>query len=342
VVPVGDSNDVITITEGLKEVSPGSKIIYAKGCTIDGNSREGFKEAVNAANQADVVILVLGEAGSMSGEARNRSSLELPGVQEDLAKEVIATGKPVVVVLMNGRPLAIQYLADHANAVVESWFLGIKSGRAIADVLFGNYNPSGKLPVTFPRTTGQVPMYYNHKNTGRPGNEQNSYTSKYLDLPLTPLYPFGYGLSYTKFEYSKPQLSKTQINFDEELKITVNVKNSGNYDGEEVVQLYIRDMVGSVTRPVKELKGFKKIFLKKGESVDVEFTLSAEDLKFYNDKMEFLAEPGKFTVFTGTNSAEVQSAEFELMNLLQVNRISVSPGKILHNRRRKGDYIKRH
>jgi beta-glucosidase len=311
---MGDSNDVITVTEGIREVSPGSKIIFSQGCSINGLSREGFSDAIKAAEESDAVILVLGEAGNMSGEARSRSSLDLPGVQDELAREIIKTGKPVVVVLMNGRPLALQWISEHANAIVESWFLGIKSGRAIADVLFGNYNPSGKLPVTFPRVTGQIPVYYNHKNTGRPGNELNSYSSKYLDLPLTPLYPFGFGLSYTKFEYSKPLISKSKVTFNEDIRISLTVRNSGNYDGEEVVQLYIRDESASVTRPVKELKGFKKIFLKKGESAEVEFTLTSNDLAFYNDKMEFKAEAGKFIVYTGTNSEDVQSAEFELIN----------------------------
>jgi beta-glucosidase len=311
----GAPEDVVSALAGIKaEVSSGTQVIYAKGCEIDSTNTDGFAEAVEAAEKADVVILVLGERGSMSGEARSRSALELPGVQEELAKEIAKTGKPVAAVLMNGRPLATQWLSDNAGAVVESWFLGIKAGNAIADVLFGDYNPSGKLPVSVPRATGQIPVYYNHKNTGRPGNPQNSYSSRYFDLPLSPLYPFGYGLSYTTFEYGKMKLSSDKLDRKGAITVSVDVKNTGSYDGEEVVQLYTRDLVGSVTRPVIELKGFKKIFLKKGESQTVTFEIKSDNLRFYNDKLEFVSEPGKFKAFVGPNSAEVQEADFELVN----------------------------
>lgn len=310
----GDSNDVVTVVEGLRtELSNNTKILYSTGCTIDGTSKEGFKDAVEKASQSDVVILVLGEKGSMSGEARSRSSIELPGVQNELAEEIFKTGKPVVVVLMNGRPLSINNISKKADAIVEAWFLGIKSGDAIADVLFGNYNPSGKLPVTFPRSVGQIPIYYNHKNTGRPGDLNNNYSSKYVDLEMTPLYPFGYGLSYTTFSYSDIKLSSQKINKNQKLTISVDVTNNGKTDGEEVVQLYLRDVVASVTRPVKELKGFKKIFLKKGETQTVTFKISNEELKFWNIDMQFVSEPGKFDVFVGTNSVDVKTTSFELI-----------------------------
>ncbi len=311
---MGDSSNVIPLINGIKnKVSASTEIIYAKGCEIKGNDKEGFKEAIDVANKADVVILALGERGWMSGEAESRSSLDLPGVQEDLAKEIFKTGKPVVVVLMNGRPLSISWIAENIPAVVEGWFLGVQAGNALADVLFGDYNPGGKLPATFPRTVGQVPIHYNHKNTGRPANNLVKWNSKYNDLPLGPLYPFGYGLSYTTFEYSKPVLSSSKIKEDEKLKVTVEVKNTGNYDGEEVVQLYIRDLVASVTRPVKELKGFQKVFIRKGESKTLEFEIGKNELSFYDKNMKWTVEPGKFNVFIGTNSEDVQEAGFEVV-----------------------------
>ena len=264
------------------------------------------------AKKSDIVILALGEDFNMTGEASSRSTIVLPGVQEDLAKEILKMGKPVVVVLMNGRPLAIPWLAENVPAILEAWYLGIQSGNAIADVLFGDYNPGGKLPVTFPRTVGQVPIYYNHKSTGRPGLDFVKFTSKYFDLPLTPLFPFGFGLSYTKFDYGKIQLSAEQISYDGKLTASIDVKNIGDYDGEEVVQLYIRDDVASVTRPVKELKGFKKIFLKKGESEKVEFEIGKDQLAFYDVNMKWAVEPGTFKVYIGTNSEDYKEASFSL------------------------------
>ncbi len=312
---MGDSSDVITVVKGISDkVSSRTKILYSKGCSIEDSSKDGFGKAKEAAQNADVVIMVLGESENMSGEAHSRSSIELPGVQNDLVKEINELGKPVVVVLMNGRPLATEWISENVPAIVESWFLGIKSGSAIAEVLFGDYNPSGKLPVTIPRTTGQIPIYYNHKSTGRPGNTSDRYTSKYIDLPLTPLYPFGFGLSYTQFNYSNLKLSSYKITSDQKLKISVDIKNSGNYDGEEVVQLYIRDDFASITRPVKELKRFKKLFIKKGETKTVEFEIMNKDLSFYNKEMKFVSEPGMFTVFVGTNSEEALQNKFELIN----------------------------
>lgn len=308
----GDSNDVITLLEGIKMKVPNTKILHVNGCTIKGDNKSEFPLAIEDANNSDVVILALGEEGQMSGEARSRASIELPGVQNELAVELFKIGKPIIVVLMNGRPLAINWIAENIPAVLECWFLGTKTGQAIADVIFGDVNPGGKLPVTFPRATGQIPIYYNYKNTGRPGNPLDYYTSKYLDLPLTPLFPFGHGLSYTNFSYDEIQLNKSKIKMDDTLKVSVNVKNTGNYDGEEVVQLYIQDVTASITRPVKELKGFKKIFLKKGESRDVEFTVTKNELSFYDASMNWTAEPGTFKVFAGSNSVDVQSKTFEL------------------------------
>lgn len=310
---MGDSTDVISIFEGLKSyVDKKIDITYAEGCKINDNSTARFKNAVNTAKKSDLIILCLGESRDMTGEAWSRSSLDLPGVQEALAKELKKTGKPIIVVLMNGRPLSISWLSENVNAILEAWFPGVTAGEAIAKVLFGDYNPAGKLPVTFPRTVGQVPIYYNHKNTGRPGSADNHYTSKYFDLPLTPLYPFGFGLSYTTFSFSDLNLSSNNLTAEDSIIVSVKVKNTGNYDGEEVVQMYIQDLVGSVTRPVKELKGFKKVLLKKGEEKIVHFTILEKDLRFTAADMKFKSEPGKFKVFAGPNSVDVIETEFEL------------------------------
>lgn len=312
---LGIEEDVTSVLEGLKKyVGDKSEILYAEGCKITDTSKDGFKEAIDKAKDAEVIILCVGESRSMSGEAYSRSSLDLPGVQEDLAKELLKTGKPIIAVLMNGRPLSINWLNDNADAILETWFAGTMTGDAVAQVLFGDYNPSGKLPVTFPRTVGQVPIYYNHKNTGRPGDEKNRYTSKYLDLPLTPLYPFGYGLSYTNFDYSDVTLSNSKLTNKDSLVVTVKVKNTGNYDGEEVVQLYVQDLVGSVTRPVKELKGFKKILLKSGEEKSVDFIIHEKDLRFTAADMKFKSEPGLFKVYVGTNSVDLIESQFELVD----------------------------
>lgn len=311
---LGDSNDVVSVFEGMtKKVAKDVKINYAEGCTILGKNKNGFAAAVEAAKASEVVIAFVGEHRGMSGEANSRANLDLPGVQEDLVKELKKTGKPIVVVLMNGRPLTIQWLQENVDAIVEAWYPGISAGYVIADALFGDVNPSGKLTVTFPRYVGQVPLYYNHKNTGRPHNPKDHYTSYYMDLENSPLYPFGYGLSYTTFEYSNPVLSKSSIKKDESLTVTVDVKNSGKVEGKEVVQLYIRDLVGSVTRPVKELKDFIKISLKPGETRKVTFTITPEKLKFYDINMNYVVEPGDFKVFVGTNSVDVKDASFTVV-----------------------------
>ncbi len=309
----GDYNRSVSLLEGIKaRVSNGTKVLYAEGCKINETSTEGFNEALKLARMADMVIITVGEEALMSGEAASRSILDLPGVQLDLVKTLHKTGKPVIVVLMNGRPLTIPWIAENVPALIETWFLGTQAGNAIADILFGDYNPSGKLPVTFPRNVGQIPVFYNMKNTGRPLSK-NKYTSKYLDVPNSPLFPFGFGLSYTSFEYGDIDLDKKILNKTDSLKVSINIKNTGNREGEEVVQLYIRDLVGSVTRPVKELKGFKKINLKPGESKEVIFYLSFNDLAFYDRDMNFVTEPGDFEMYIGTNSVDVKTNRFSVI-----------------------------
>ncbi len=330
----GDWKQAVSVEQGLRAAAPGLKITYAQGAnvaddqqmidrlnahggelTIDPRPAEAMiAEAVAAAQGADVVVAVVGESQGMTGEAASRADIGLPGRQLDLLKALKATGKPLVVVLMNGRPLALPWEDEHADAILETWFSGTQGGHAIADVLFGGYNPAGKITATFPRSVGQVPIYYNHKNTGRPyaGDKLDKYKSRYLDIPNDPLYPFGYGLSYTTFSISKPTLSAATIGMAGALDAQVTVQNTGAADGEEVVQLYLRDVVGSSTRPVRELKGFQKVLLKKGESRTLTFHLAVDDLKFYNDALQFVAEPGEFQVFVGNNSRDVQMASFTL------------------------------
>src|SRR5256886_242889 len=301
----GHATDVVTLLTGIKaKVSPATKINYAKGCDINSDSTEGFDEAVRVARESNVVIVAVGESAGMSGEASSRSLLDLPGRQLDLVKALHATGKPVVVVLMNGRPLTINWIAENTPAILETWFAGTQAGNAIADVLFGDVNPGGKLPVTFPRSVGQEPLYYNHMNTGRPPNANEKYNSKYLDLSWTPLYPFGYGLSYTQFRLSNLHLSATRIRPEGQLTVSVEIENTGKRLGDEVVQLYIGDIAASVTRPVKELKGFERITLRPGERRSIKFTLTREHLGFYNREMRFIVEPGEFKVMVGTSSAD--------------------------------------
>ncbi|MDP2886536.1 MAG: glycoside hydrolase family 3 N-terminal domain-containing protein [Ignavibacteria bacterium] len=302
---MGKPEDVIPVLEGIKaKLGSGTKVLFTRGCEIEKPSMSGFAEALDVARQADVVVVVVGESGQMSGEAESRSNIGLPGSQEDLVRALQGTGKPVVVVLMNGRPLALQWIAENVPSIVETWFLGLETGNAIADVLFGDYNPSGKLTTSFPRVTGQVPIYYNHKNTGRPAVDSVKWTSKYLDLKNSPLYPFGYGLSYTTFSYSQLALSAKTLKPAENLIVSVTVKNTGNRSGEEIVQLYVRDEVASVTRPVRELKGFQKISLAPRESKRVQFVLTPENLKFYDRDMKWTVEPGRFSLYVGPNSAE--------------------------------------
>jgi len=272
---------------------------------------------VRVASGADAVVLVVGETGEMSAEAESRSRLDLPGAQKELVAAIRATGKPMVVVLMNGRPLAIERMQETVPAILEAWFLGVEAGNAIADVLFGDANPGGKLPVTVPRVVGQVPIYYNHKNTGRPPTTEK-YTSKYWDIPYTPLYPFGFGLSYTTFSYSAPRLSATTIGAGDSLRVEVDVTNTGSRAGDEVAQLYVRDDVGSVTRPVMELKRFQRLTLRPGERRTLRWSLGIGDLAFYDLAMRRVAEPGTFRVFVGTNSAETHSAPFTLRGMASI------------------------
>ena len=311
----GEAKDVVTILEGIKAaVSPSTEVTYTKGCGIDDDETPAYDEAIAAALEADVVVMTVGEKRMQSGEASSRAEITIPGKQEELLNRLLKTGKPVVVLLTNGRPLAIPELSKKAPVIVETWFLGTQAGNAIADVLFGKYNPSGKITMSFPYSTGQIPVYYAHKNTGRPQlPNSDRWVSHYIDIPNEPVFPFGFGLSYTTFEYSELKLDKTTMTMDGSINISLSVKNTGKYDGEEVVQLYIRDLVGSVTRPVKELKGFKKRMIKAGETADITFTLSSGDLAFFTKDMSYKAEPGDFKVFVGTSSVDCKEAAFTLV-----------------------------
>lgn len=305
-----DNQRIVTQFDGIKnQLDKNSTLLYAKGANADDQDRSMFAEAVETAKKADVVIMTLGEGHAMSGEAKSRSNIHFSGVQEELLKEVAKTGKPIVLMINAGRPLVFDWAADNVPVIMYTWWLGTEAGNSIADVLFGTVNPGGKLPMTFPRTEGQIPVYYNHYNTGRPAknNTDRNYVSAYIDLDNDPKFPFGYGLSYTQFKYADMNLSSTNLKGNQTLKISVNITNSGNYDGEEVVQLYIRDLFGKVVRPVKELKGFQKVFIKKGESKTVSFTLTPEDLKFYDDELNFDWEGGEFDIMVGTNSRDVQT-----------------------------------
>jgi len=309
---------VVSQWDGLQnKVGKNTKLLYAKGCEVTGDNKDGFAEAVATAKQADVVILSVGERHDMSGEAKSRSDIHLPGVQEDLIKAVMATGKPVVVLINAGRPLVFNWTADNVPAIMYTWWLGTEAGNAIANVLFGDYNPSGKLPMTFPREVGQVPIYYNHFSTGRPAKDENStnYVSAYIDLKNSPKFPFGYGLSYTTFEYSGLKLSSNKIKSNETIKVSFQLKNTGKVAGEEVVQLYLKDKFGSVVRPVLELKDFQKLKLNAGESKTIEFIIDKEKLSFCNNKLEWVAEPGDFEVMIGASSADIKlKSDFELVN----------------------------
>jgi beta-glucosidase len=309
----GREENTVTVLAGIKAAVPQAKVGYAKGCDVKGDSEAGFGEAVALAKASDVALVFVGESDDMGGEAASRSSLDLPGRQMDLVKAIQATGKPTVVVLINSRPLTFGWIADNVPAILVAWMGGSQAGNAIADVVFGDVNPSGKLPVTFPRTVGQVPIYYNHLNTGRPAEAQNKYSSKYLDVPWTPQFPFGYGLSYTTFKLSNLQLSAPRIRVDDKLTVSVDVENTGKRAGDEVVQLYIRDPVASMARPVKELKGFQRVTLQPGEKKHVDFTLTRDALAFWNREMRFVVEPGDFNVMVGSNSQDVLEAKFEVV-----------------------------
>jgi beta-glucosidase len=331
-----DFSNSVSLLDGLKAaLTDNADLIYAKGSNVVDDPaldaristfgkptrwdkrtpREMIDEAVAVAAKADIVVAAVGESAEMTGESSSRSDISLPGNQQALLEALLATGKPVVMVLFTGRPLTITWENEHVPAILDVWFGGTEAGNAIADVLLGKVNPSGKLSMTFPRNVGQIPIYYNHKNTGRPlaqGKWFQKFRSNYLDVPNEPLYPFGYGLSYTTFDYKNLKLSGKELTSTGQLKVTVEVSNTGNFDGAEVVQLYLRDLVGSVTRPVKELKGFQKIFLKKGETKTVEFTLTEKDLRFYNSRLQFVSEPGDFQVFVGSSSEKNLQEHFTL------------------------------
>ncbi len=308
---------VVSQWEGLQnKVGKDTKLLYAKGCEIEGNNKDGFAEALEIAKQADVVIMSIGEKRDMTGEAKSRSDIHLPGVQEELVKAIQATGKPVVVLINAGRPMIFNYTADNVPAILYTWWLGTEAGNSIADVLFGDVNPSAKLPMTFPREVGQIPIYYSHFNTGRPAkNDMDlNYTSSYIDLSNSPKFPFGYGLSYTTFNYSDLKLSKNKIKNTDKIEVFLNITNTGKHAGDEVVQLYMRDKVGSVVRPIKELKDFQKIHLNVGETKEVKFVIDNQKLSFYNQKLEYKSEPGDFDLMIGSSSEDIRLRDkFELV-----------------------------
>ncbi len=323
-----------TLKEAMERaVGDKAQVVFAQGCNIyaDENIQKGAtfgrpidrvdddkakEEALRVAADADIIVCAMGEMAEMSGESSSRTDISLPRVQMELLKDLVATGKPVVMLNFAGRPTVMAWEAEHVNAILNVWFGGSEAGDAICDVLFGDKNPSGHLTMTMPKALGQIPIYYNHLNTGRPVpegvTEYRKYQSNYIDVRNDPLYPFGYGMSYTTFEYGKPRLSATTMKADGSITLTVNVRNSGNRDGDEVVQLYIHDMVATIARPVKELKGFERISLKAGESRDVTFTINADMLKFYNSNLQYVAEPGDFEVMVGGNSRDVQKIRFTL------------------------------
>jgi beta-glucosidase len=299
----GKPSSAVTILQGIKNrIQPGITFEYVKGCEVNSKDTSGFAEAFSAASKADMVLLFIGESEDMSGEAGSRSDLNLPGMQEALAKRINASGKPVVAVVFSGRPLTINWLNDNVPAIIEAWFPGSQAGNAIADVLFGRYNPSGKIPVTFPRSTGQIPVYYYHKNTGRPYKETDRFTSKYLDDTATPLFPFGYGLSYTTFKYDNIRTDKSEFNINDSIKIYFDLTNTGKIPGIEVAQLYIQDEAASISPAVKKLQGFQRISLLPGETKTLSFTITKEMLSFYNRDMKYTAEPGVFNIMAGGNS----------------------------------------
>lgn len=316
----GEAQHPVTVLKGLQEAMPQTEFIFREGCSLYDTDTDKFNEAIAAAKQSELVIMVVGESAVMNGEGASRADLGLPGVQQQLVEKIHSTGKPVIVLLMNGRPLTIEWMEENIPAIVETWTLGSQAGLAIADVLTGAYNPSGKLPVTFPRHVGQIPIFYNHKNTGRPYKgkydeplRERVYRSKYRDIVNTPLYPFGYGLSYSKFTYGYLSLSAGKMSGKDSIQVTVNVANESDYDGVETVQLYLRDCFASITRPVKELKAFKRVSIKAREAKQVTFTITREMLAFYRADMSWGTEPGVHKVFVGGNSRDVLEKDFELL-----------------------------
>jgi beta-glucosidase len=311
-IPGADSGFIVSQWEGVKnKIGATTQLLYAKGCDVNGNDRSGFAEAVSVAKQADAVVISIGERREMSGEAKSRSDISVPGVQEDLLGELLKTGKPVVVLLNAGRPLAFAFTSENAPAILYTWWLGSEAGNVIADVLFGDYNPSAKLTMTFPLSAGQIPIYYNHFNTGRPAKNDSDkvYKSRYIDLPVSPRYEFGFGLSYTTFRYGELELSGKTMKRGGNLTVSASVTNTGVRAGQEIVQLYLRDPAASVIRPVKELKGFQKIALEPGETKRVTFLIDEETLAFYNANLEWVAEPGGFELMIGASSRDIRLSD---------------------------------
>ena len=320
-----DDNTAVSVLEGMQKYK-GNVLTFEKGADLtvgkttfidelvfNTTDKSGFDAAKKVAASADVVVMVLGEHGFQSGEGRSRTNLDLPGVQQELLEEVYKVNPNIVLVLNNGRPLALPWAAEHIPAIVEAWHLGTQTGNAVAQVLYGDYNPSGKLPMSFPRNVGQVPIYYNNYNTGRPVNsDKNVFWSHYTDVEKTPLFPFGFGLSYTTFDYKKLKINKASFAKGEPVVVSVDITNSGNYDGKEVVQLYIQDVAASLARPVKELKGFELIALKKGETKTVTFTLTDKELGFYDNAGKYLVEAGTFKLMVGGSSDKGLEGQFEL------------------------------
>jgi beta-glucosidase len=329
----GDEKTVSTIVDGIKNIGGSTvKVIYAKGSEFSDNPRlskisnplgvssqqiteksqssgQLLKDAVAAASKADVVVAVLGEPSAWSGEASSMSDIGLQKVQQDLLKALLGTGKPVVLVLINGRPMTLGWENENVSAILEAWAGGTETGNAVATILFGDYNPSGKLTTTFPLSVGQIPLYYNYKNTGRPMQPDNKFSSKYLDIQNEPLFPFGYGLSYSTFSYGDIKLSKNDLKGEEKLSVNITLTNTGKFAGEEVVQLYIQDPVATISRPVKELKNFRKVMLQPGEKKEISMEVKTEDLKFYNSSLKYDWEGGEFIISVGTNSRDVKSAK---------------------------------
>jgi len=321
----GTPKSAVSLLEGIHaKVSDATKVLYAQGCAMTNTPDVDFSAALAVARQADVIILAVGESAAMSGEGASRSSLDLPGHQAELVQAITALGKPVVEVLMNGRPLSISWDAEHVPAILETWFLGTEAASAIADALFGDINPSGKLPVTFPRTVGQVPMYYDHMNSGRPASTFR-FTAKYQDLPWTPLYPFGFGLSYTTFEYSDLWI-QSDAKIKDQFQVSVKVRNSGQREGTETAQMYIRQRCASVTRPVKQLEGFARVTLKPGESQTVNFALTPFDLSFYNAKMQRVVEAGPLEIMAGGSSEAVITNTASIPSSLVLESPRTGPG----------------
>lgn len=312
---LGSKDEAVTLFEGISKKVSSENLLVEKGCDVETGSEELLNQAITTAKEADIIVLALGEDSEMSGEAGCRADIRLPEIQLELISKIKGLGKPVAVVLFNGRPLDLTGIEGQVDAILEAWYPGTEGGNAVADILFGDRNPSGKLTMSFPYTVGQVPVYYNNYNTGRPKDAPDAqvrYVSQYLDIPNAPLYPFGHGLSYTNYKYSELKLSSNTVTSDQSLNVSVNVINSGDVAGEEIVQLYVRDMAGEVVRPLKELKAFEKVTLAPGESKTIEFTLTEEQLRYHHADLAFTSDAGEFTVFVGGSSRDVLSAAFEL------------------------------